>query len=397
MSKPDFRFGGTAALAAVLLFGGCADQAKVASTGSASPSALQSTGVALQPVTFAALPGWQADAVDLALPALARSCAAIARKAPDTPVGSGPLVRPAREWQHACAQIPEKASADELRAVLAKAFTPYRVTFADGNATGLFTGYYEAELNGSLVRSIRYAYPVYGRPVDLVERTENGKKVAGRLRGGKFEPYPSRTEIEAGAIVNVAPVLFWVDSAVDLHIAQIQGSSQVRLADGRMFRIGYGGNNGYPFKGLGRILLDHGLVPPGKATMPDIRAFLQANPNLAPGLMRENPRYIFFRPIEGDGPVGAMGVPLTPGRTLAVDPTVIPLGAPVWLDTVTPDGHPLVRLMVAQDIGSAIKGAVRGDFFWGAGEPALAQAGRMKSSGRYFVLIPNGSAPPSRP
>lgn len=394
---PKIRFGGAVVLAAVLLVGGCTSP-RVSNGPSysspAAPSAPQPSGVAFQPVSFAALPGWQADAVSQALPALSRSCAAIARKAPDTPVGSGQLARPAREWQRACAQIPAKASPDELRAVLARAFTPYRVTFADGTPTGLFTGYYEAELNGSLVRSLRYAFPAYGRPVDLVERDEGGRKVAGRTRGGVFEPYPSRTEIEAGAIANVAPVLFWVDNAVDLHIAQIQGSSQVRLADGRIFRIGYGGSNGYPFKGLGRILLDHGLVQPGQATMPDIRAFLQANPNQAPGLMRENPRYIFFRPIEGDGPVGAMGVPLTPGRSLAVDPTVVPLGAPVWLDTVAPDGQPLVRLMVAQDIGSAIKGAVRGDFFWGAGEPALAQAGRMKSSGRYFVLIPNGSTSP---
>lgn len=395
MSTPSLRFGGAAALAAVLLVG-CAEKPRV-STISPAPSQQQAplpSGVAFQPVGFGALPGWQADAVNQALPAFARSCAALTRKAPDAPVGSGPLARPARDWQRACAQIPASATSDELRGILARTFTPYRVTFGDGTPTGLFTGYYEAELNGSLIRTARYAYPVHGRPVDLVEREEGGRKIAGRIRNGKLEPYPTRAEIEAGALGTLAPVLFWVDSAVDLHIAQIQGSSQVRLADGRIFRIGYGGSNGYTFKGLGRILLDHGLVQPGQATMPDIRAFLLANPNQAPGLMRENPRYIFFRPIEGDGPVGAMGVPLTPGRSLAVDPTVVPLGAPVWLDTITPDGLPLVRLMAAQDVGSAIKGAVRGDFFWGAGEPALAQAGRMKSPGRYFVLIPNGGTSP---
>jgi len=347
-------------------------------------------------VAYDVLPGWRADAVEEALPALARSCAAIARKAPTATVGQGQLARSAAEWQKACAAIPPNATGDALRRALAKHFTPYRVTFADGAADGLFTGYYEAELNGALLKSTRYAYPVYGRPVDLVERGEGAARMVGRLRAdGSLEPYPARTEIETGGIADVAPVLFWVDSAVDLHVAQIQGSSQVRLANGRAFRIGYAGNNGRPFKGLGRILLDHGYLEPGRTTMPEVRAWLHANPNLAPRLMQENPRYIFFRPIEGEGPVGAMGVPLTPGRSLAVDSSVVPLGAPVWLDTVDADGQPLRRLMVAQDIGSAIKGAVRGDYFWGSGEPALAQAGRMKSSGRYFILIPSGGQPPA--
>lgn len=354
-----------------------------------APAPAPSTGVAVAPVGFDALPGWRADAVNEALPALARSCAAIAKRAPTATVGQGPLARNAAAWQRACAAVPAAAAPEAARQAIMRAFTPYRVTFADGNPDGLFTGYYEAELEGSLFKSARYAYPVYGRPVDLVEQGEGNTRVAGRLRNGRLEPYPARTEIETGGIADVAPVLFWVDSAVDLHIAQIQGSTQVRLADGRVFRIGYGGNNGRPFKGLGRILLDHGYLQPGQATMPDIRAWLHANPNLAQGLMQENPRYIFFRPIEGEGPVGAMGVPLTPGRTLAVDPSVVPLGAPVWLDSVDPDGRPLKRLMVAQDIGSAIKGAVRGDFFWGSGDPALAMAGRMKSTGRYFVLIPS--------
>ncbi|SBW08753.1 Membrane-bound lytic murein transglycosylase A [uncultured Alphaproteobacteria bacterium] len=392
MWNPDRRFrpGRVVPALLLLLTAACAQpQPQAVAPAKPAPAPAPSGGVVVSAVGYEALPGWKADAVNEALPALARSCAALAKKPPTATVGQGPLARPAAEWQRACATLPAAAAPEAARQAIARVFTPWRVAFADGNPDGLFTGYYEAELNGSLFKSPRYAYPVYGRPVDLVERGEGAARTVGRLRDGRIEPYPARTEIETGGIADVAPVLFWVDSAVDLHIAQIQGSTEVRLADGRTFRIGYAGNNGRPFKGLGRILIDHGYLPPGQATMPDIRAWLHANPNLAQSLMQENPRYIFFRPIEGDGPVGAMGVPLTPRRSLAVDPTVVPLGAPVWLDSVDPDGKPLKRLMVAQDIGSAIKGAVRGDFFWGSGDPALAYAGRMKSTGRYFVLVPS--------
>jgi membrane-bound lytic murein transglycosylase A len=340
---------------------------------------------------YARLAGWREDAVDQALPALARSCAMLDRKPPDVAIGAGPLSRPAADWQRACAALPKKAAAEAARAALEKAFVPYRIAAADGTETGLFTGYYEAELNGSMFASPEYPYPVYGRPADLVDREQGGRKLTGRMKNGRLEPYPSRAEIEQGAVAKTAPVLFWANDLVDLHIAQIQGSAQVRLPDGRRFRIGYGGNNGQPFKGLGRILIDAGLAEPGKTSMPEIRAWLHAHPRQAEGLMRQNPRFIFFRLVSGEGPVGAMGVPLSPARSLAVDPAVVPLGAPVWLETVDPDGRTLNRLMAAQDMGSAIKGAVRGDFFWGAGETALAKAGRMKSPGRYYVLIP---APP---
>ncbi len=369
------------AVCALLLTGACAQH-------EAFPPPEPQAGFKAETASFDSLPGWETDAVEHALPALRRSCGAFSRKPPDAAVGAGAFARPAADWQRACARLPETADAAALRAALREAFIPYRVTAADGADEGLFTGYYEAELSGSMFSSPYFPYPVYGRPIDLVERVQDGRKLTGRLKDGRVAPYPARAEIESGAIAKVAPVLFWVDDLVDLHVAQIQGSSRVLLPDGRRFRIGYAGNNGRPFKGLGRILLDARLIEPGKASMPEIRAWLHAYPRQAERLMQENPRFIFFRLIDGEGPVGALGVPLTPMRSLAVDPAVVPLGAPVWLDSVDPDGKPLTRLMVAQDIGSAIKGAVRGDFFWGSGEPALAKAGRMKSPGRYFVLIP---------
>jgi membrane-bound lytic murein transglycosylase A len=181
-------------------------------------------------------------------------------------------------------------------------------------------------------------------------------------------------------------VLLWVDDPVDAHILQIQGSGRVLLEDGSVIRIGYAGNNGLPFVGLSKILKDHGKISDG--TMPTVRAWLKSHPAEAPALMAENPRYVFFRKLPGDAPVGAFNVALTAGRSLAVDPHFVPLGAPLWLDSVDPDGNKLQRLVVAQDIGTAIKGAIRGDFYWGSGEAAFDKAGRMNSRGAYYLLLP---------
>ncbi len=335
-----------------------------------------------------ALPGWQTDSMERALPALRKSCAVFAKKPPEILIGKDFFARTAADWQHACAGIEDLKTTDDVRNWLKPKFTPYKISAKDGTSTGVFTGYYEAEIKGSVFFSPYYPYPVYGKPIDLVTRKQDGKQVTGRLENGKVVPYPTREAIETGAIENLAPILFWTDDLVDLHITHIQGSARVALPDGREFRIGYAGNNGHPFKGLGRILLDSKLVEPGQASMPKIRAWLHQYPRQAERIMWQNPRYIFFRSITGEGPIGAFGVPLTPRRSLAVDREVVPLGAPVWLDTSDPDGVPLQRLMVAQDIGSAIKGAVRGDFFWGSGAAAFAKAGRMKSQGEYYVLIP---------
>jgi membrane-bound lytic murein transglycosylase A len=184
-----------------------------------------------------------------------------------------------------------------------------------------------------------------------------------------------------------ATPLLWLDDAVDAHILQIQGSGRVIFEDGSVQRVGFAGSNGRNFVGLGKILAAHGKLPE-KSTMPAIRAWLKAHPGEAPALMAENPRYVFFRLVPGDGPVGALNVVLTPGRSLAIDPHFLPLGAPVWLDTVDPDGTRLQKLMVAQDIGKAIEGAVRGDIYWGTGDAAFDKAGRMNSRGSYYLLLP---------
>ncbi|MHA1569976.1 MAG: murein transglycosylase A, partial [Alphaproteobacteria bacterium] len=214
------------------------------------------------------------------------------------------------------------------------------------------------------------------------------------IKGRRLEPYPARARIVSGALDGALPVLLWLDDPADAFVLHIQGSGRVRLAGGGTVRVGYDGNNGHPFVSIGRKMLDRGLIEPEDASMQAIRRWLRANPAKARALLDEYPRYIFFREIEGEGPIGAQGVALTPGRSLAVDPQFVPLGAPLWLDTSQPGSsdQPLRRLVVAQDTGGAILGAVRGDLFWGTGEAALEEAGRMKQPGQYYQLLPRAVA-----
>ncbi len=364
----------------------------------------------------ASLAGWTEDSVAQALPALKRSCAKIAALKPETTIGSGDIARSARLWQSACATIAQVNDGDAaLRAVLEQQFTPYRVAIATSegaaNERGTFTGYYEADLKGSLERGGNYQVPIYGKPRDLV--TVNVRdflpagaalpggvpaSIVGRVDAGanQLRPYYTRAEIDAeGAIADDADVLLWSDDPVAVHVLHIQGSGRVALPDGQVMRIGFAGSNGRAFKGIGSILLEAGALKPGTASMINVREWLTQHPNEAATYMNQNTRYIFFRRLDPseteDGPVGAQGVSLTPLRSMAVDPRFVPLGAPLWLETTDPDGLPLQRLMVAQDVGAAITGAVRGDVFWGAGEEAFSKAARMKSGGGYAVFIPKAA------
>jgi membrane-bound lytic murein transglycosylase A len=273
-------------------------------------------------------------------------------------------------------------------------FIPWLVTYK-GSEEGKFTAYYEAKLNASYIQNERYKYPVYGRPYDLVEvnlsdfdATFPNKKIIGRVDDGKLIPYYTRAEINKNGIK--APVVLWADSYIDIYIMQIQGSAVAHFEDGNKVRIAFAESNGRPFKGIGSILLSKKLLEPGQASMGSIKKWLQNNPEIAVSNMDENQRYIFHRLGDPEGPVGALNIPLTAGRSLAVDKKYIPLGAMLWLETSRPEGAPLNKLVLAQDIGGAIKGAVRGDYFWGSGgDDVLEVAGKMNSSGRYFVLIPN--------
>ncbi len=362
----------------------------------------------LAPVSFAALPGWSDDDPRPALAAFRLSCGRFERGDPARPVGgSGGFAGKVADWLPACAaaaRTPDTQSA--ARAFFEAEFLPYRASDR-GKAEGLFTGYYEPLLDGSREASARFRHPLLARPPDLVsvdlgqfDPELQGRRVAGRVEGGKLLPYPDRAAIEAGALAGKDLELFWVDDQVARFFLEIQGSGQLRLPDGETVRVGYADQNGQPYRAIGRDLVEFGALTKEQVSMQAIREWLAAHPDQAPAIMARNRSFVFFRELpaqaQAAGPLGAQNVPLTPGRSLAVDRKYLPLGAPVWLDATVPHPKgevPLRRLLVAQDTGGAIRGPVRGDVFWGAGPEAEHLAGHMKHEGRLFVLLPRRLAP----
>lgn len=355
----------------------------------ASKSIEPGTQLRHEPVDFAALPGWSADNHAAALQTFVQSCHRIRDTAPR-----------AAAWRAACASARPLTLpvADQARArrFFEARFTPFRI-IENGSPDGLVTGYFEPELQGSLRRSARFRYPLYKVPGDLVSidlgqfRPKlKGEKLAGRISDNRLVPYATRSQIRRGSLAGRNLEILWLENAVDAFFLHIQGSGRVILQDGRVVHVGFAGRNGHAYHAIGRDLIAQGVIPPEKMSLQAIRAWLLANPQRADQLMDRNRSYIFFRFNQARGAVGAMGVPLTPGRSMAVDPTKIPLGAPVWLATTDPvtAGQPLRRLMMAQDTGSAIKGAARGDFFWGVGADAEARAGRMRQRGQFYLLLP---------
>ena len=350
----------------------------------------------LAPVAFAALPGWNADPAFEAFPALERSCKRLARLPAERSVGTDAVPMTAGDWREACDALLRAADDGALRTALEQHFRPFLASNA-GVEEGLMTGYFEAELNGAETPDGRFRYPIYRRPGDhvianlgLFDGELKGKQVVGRVENGRFIPYPERGDLESSHLPGQGLEMFWAEDRIDVFLLQVQGSGRVVLPDGSVRRIGFDGHNGRPYRSIGRVLIDRGALKPHQASWNGIRNWIDGNPDQADALLAENPRFIFFREIDGDGPIGAEGVALTPRRSLAVDRRFIPMGVPLWLDTnwpLEPD-RPLQRLMVAQDTGGAIKGPVRGDFFWGFGAEALRHAGRMKSKGRYFLLLP---------
>jgi len=370
-----------------------------------APEPAPESVVRYTPAPVTDLPGWDSDAVSAALPAWQHSCRRLAMRAPDTQVGPSEanVTGTAGDWQPLCTEILALADGDDagLRAFIAANFT---ALFVDNgpDEKGLFTGYYEPVIAVSSERTDDHAEPIYALPRDHVsvrlgdfDPALKGKSIVGRVEAGSLVPYRKRGEIDAGALDGQAEVLYWARDPLDLFILQVQGSGVAEQPDGTRRRIGFAGHNGHAYGSLGRHLIDTGELDAGRASWGDIRAWLEAHPDKARGALAVNPRYIFFRTIDGDGPMGAAGVPLTAGRSLAVDTDNVPLNVPVWLDAEDPGGGRLRRLMLAQDVGSAIKGVVRGDFYWGTGDAALAKAGRMKSAGRYWILVPKGVAPAS--
>lgn len=357
--------------------------------------------LSLTPVSFVALPGWRADEVGAALPAFRRSCAKLLAEPDKTPSGPDGTALESRDWRPACRALSDLRDGDDaaVRVYFERWFQPYRAGNR-GDPEGLFTGYYEPELHGSRRPSKRYTVPLYGPPQDLVtanlgefDDSLKGKRIAGHVVGGLLKPYSTRAEIEAGALKGKAPVLLWVDDPIAAFFLAVQGSGRVILEDGSVVRLGYVAQNGRSYRSIGRILVERGAMALEDVSLQSIRGWLEAHPGEAKALMDQNTAYVFFRELTEDGPIGTEGVALTLGRSLAVDPAFVSLGVPIWLDIESPQaGQRIRRLVVAQDTGSAIKGAVRGDLFWGFGPQAEDMAGRMRSRGSYYLLLPRTEA-----
>lgn len=343
------------------------------------------------PASWADLPGWDADNHAAAWPAFVQSCRGLMRRSSS------------QFWRDICTGMDavDGKSDASVRHYFESRLQPYAVSPADTSAvTGMVTGYYEPLLLGSRAPGKRFAFPVHGVPdnlltVDLGDLFPElkGKRVRGRVEGNKVVPYWSRGEILAQNDKLPAKTLAWVDDAIELFFLQIQGSGRIRLPDGSTMRVNYADQNGHPYRSIGRLLVQRGDLKLEEASMQGIQAWARANPARLDELLNANPSYVFFRemPASDDGPIGALGVPLTPERSIAIDPRSIPLGAPVFLATTQPNSaQPLNRLVMAQDTGGAIRGAVRADFFWGFGKEAGALAGRMKQDGRMWVLLPKG-------
>ncbi|MFC7515796.1 murein transglycosylase A [Herbaspirillum sp. GCM10030257] len=341
----------------------------------------------LRPATFTALPGWKNDNLREAWPAFLTSCEVLVKRA---------------EWKEPCtiARDVNAGSEGAIRTFFEAFFTPYQVINTDGSDNGLVTGYYEPLLQGARKRGGVYQTPLHRAPEDMltIDLTSvypelKGMRLRGRVVGNKVMPYLSRAEMLQNGSLS-GKELLWVDDPVEAFFLQVQGSGRVQLTDTKeTVRVAFADQNGHPYKSIGRYLVDKGELTLDQASAQSIKAWYAANPARQQELLNANPSYVFFREEKlndaSKGPKGAMGLPLTPQRSIAIDPQAIPLGVPVFLSTTQPGSDvPMQRLVLAQDTGGAIKGGVRADFFWGFGKQAGEKAGRMKQRGTMWILMP---------
>lgn len=367
-----------------------------------------------QSANWAEMPGWNQDDLSQFWPYFLRNCKGLMR-----PTG-GSLTTPARAtpraWQPVCAaaidpaKAPSPNDAEGVRRFLQTYLQPWRLYGADNQiASNTVTGYYEPLVHGSRQQGGVYQWPLYGVPSDLLTIDLGaiypelaGKRVRGKLDGKRVVPYDTRAIIDAAS--KRPPVVAWVNDPVDNFFLQVQGSGRVLLTDGpdagQTIRVAYADHNGQPYMSIGRWLADKGEIPLAQTSMQNIRAWAQRNPKRVQEMLNANPAVVFFREEElidpQLGPKGAYAIALTPMRSIAVDTSFVPLGTPVFLATTLPAStQPLQRLVFAQDTGAAIKGAARADFYWGFGEEAGQQAGRMKQRGQMWILWPKQAGEPS--
>jgi membrane-bound lytic murein transglycosylase A len=340
----------------------------------------------LIPARFADLPGWDRDDLRAAWPAFMLSCSKLANSV---------------DWKEPCtiAKTVDANSEAAIRLFFESFFDPHQVIAPDGSNTGLITGYYEPLLRGSRKKTGPYQTPLYKVPDDMVIIDVGSvypelanKRVRGRLKGKRVVPFPAREEIARAGLPGSE--LLWVDDPVEAFFLEVQGSGRVQLPDGETVRVAYADQNGRPYQSIGKWLVQKGELTAEQATAQGIKAWIDGHPTRQQELFNANPSYVFFKeeklPDPKVGPKGTLNVPLTPQRSVAIDRSQLPLGAPIYLNTTLPGPEelPLQRLMLAQDTGGAIKGAIRLDFFFGFGAEAADFAGRMKQRGNIWVLLP---------
>ena len=376
--------------AAALVLGGCGTMQGSDSSGVRPAQPAQAGPSGLHAISFSDLPGWAADNQGAALLSFKRSCARILKLGAADPLdrktGSGGIYGEAGDWQPACRAALDTDPA-AARAFFERWFTPVRFP-SESRADALFTGYYEPVMRGSLTRHGAYQTPILRPPRGFAEARRAGVV------------FPTRAQIEAGDYDADRQPIVWLDNPVDAFFLHVQGSGRVTLENGETVRLAFAGKTGRPYTSIGKVLIDRGAIAREDVSMQTIRAWLEAHPDQAKGVMDMNESYIFFRRLDGVsadlGPVGAGRVHLTPGRSIAVDRSYHPLGSLFYLATSypTPGGEkPLDHLMVAQDTGSAILGLQRADIFFGSGDRAGWVAGHMKSHGELFALVPKDLAP----
>lgn len=372
-------------------------------------------------VGFNNLPNWQQQHFSQSLIAFKRGCEKLQNKP---------------QWRNVCQQaqlIPNKDNT--AKKFFEYHFTPWQIT-DNGNHQGTVTGYYEPVMKGDTHQTRQARFPIYGVPNDFISVplpaqyqnskaavriqvtgknsgsinnagqytanlsqfpiTERSRAIKGRIVGNQLVPYYTRAEINAGAINGKAPILGYADDPVELFFLHIQGSGRLQTPKGQFVRLGYADKNEHPYQSIANYMVKMGYLPLKDTNMQGIKAWMKQHPDKLAEVLGQNPSYVFFRelPDTGAGPIGALGVPLTDGYSTAVDKHHVELGAPMFLTTTHPtQNQPIHRLMMAQDTGSAIKGGIRVDFFWGFGDAAGEVAGKMKHPGQVWVLLPNGYHP----
>lgn len=380
-----------AGAAALVLLGSCTTERQHASEPppvsesqpvrqAAAPTTASEAGAAIVAIDLVSV---SRERLDAALAAFRISCPSLVKRS-----DSSGLTRPG-DWDAACAAADV---ARDSRSFFTDSFRAVRI----GDGSAFATGYFEPQIAGQRTKAPGYEVPVYGVPSDLIDvdlgqfsDTLKGKRIRGRVEKGTLVPYFDRAAIEAGALEGRAKVIGYAADPVELFFLHVQGSGRLVAPDGSVIRIGYAGQNGHDYVGIGKLLADRGVLAKDKRSMQGIMEYLRADPARGAAVMRENPSYIFFQEQTGAGPLGALGLPVTPRVTVAADANFVPLGAPVLLDL---DRNEADGLWIAQDTGGAIKGANRFDTFWGAGAEARLIAGGMSGRGSALILLPLAAA-----